>query len=133
MTFIQQPAQAPAELGWVSSEFSMLLQLAFVLAAILALAYVVLRVLVPRLLGVNPTGAGPIAVVARYPLEPRRNLYIVQVGAEMFLIGTSENSIQFLTSLDADKLGPRLEAATPSTRGVGEFSRFLSGFRKQKP
>jgi flagellar biosynthetic protein FliO len=129
----RQTAPGPENLEWVSSELMMLVQLAFVLAAILALAYVVLRVIVPRVLGVNPAGAGPIAVVARYPLEPRRNLYIVQVGTELFLIGTSENSIQFLTSLDAEKLGPQLETAAPRPRTGGEFGRFLDGLRNKSP
>jgi flagellar biosynthetic protein FliO len=132
--FAWQTANPSGEIGFVASEFTSLLRLIFVLAGILILAFFVLRYAVPKFFGVDNFRAGPITVVARYALEPRKNLYIVQVGTEFFLVGTSETNIQFLTSLDSGKVESTLADPKFKAPESSEFSRLLRGLRRsQKP
>lgn len=129
-----QTSNPSGEIGWVANEFSSLLQVVLVLVGILILAYFVLRYVVPRLFGLDNLRSGPMTVVARYSLEPRKNLYIVQIGKEYFLVGTSETNVQFLTSLDSGKLEAALTQPGVQTPERGEFSRLLRGWkRSQKP
>jgi flagellar biogenesis protein FliO len=37
--------------------------------------------------------------VARQALEPRKTLYLVNVGSELFLLGTAESRVQCLTAI----------------------------------
>src|SRR5689334_8891331 len=101
MLLLAQTNVPSEEIGSVASEFTSLLELVLVLIGILVLAYVVLRYVLPKLYGTEQLRSGPMTVVARYSLEPRKNLYIVQVGKEYFLVGTSETNVQFLTSLES--------------------------------
>ena len=50
------------------------------LGGVLALAYATLKIGLPRIFGMRTPGTGPIKVVARYTLEPRKTLYLVQAG-----------------------------------------------------
>ena len=124
MLVVLQTGADVDNIAWVSSQFTGLLQFIFLLAAILILAYVALRFGLPKILGLGSVQSGPIGVVARYALEPRRNLYIVHVGTEYFLIGTSETNIRYLTQLDANKLEPTLDGTNDNTPS-GEFKRLL--------
>lgn len=122
------------QLSYVSSQFASLLQLALILAAVLALAYVVLRVLLPKFFGVSPAASGPIEILSRHVLEPKKSLYIVKVGGEMFLIASSESNIQFLTALNAGDLGPQIERYRTAGGSPGDFSGILKGLQRfQKP
>jgi flagellar biosynthetic protein FliO len=132
--FAWQTANPSGDIGWVGSEFTSLLRLVLVLAGILILAFFVLRFAIPRFFGVDNFRTGPITVVARYSLEPRKSLYIVQVGTEFFLVGTSETNVQFLTSLDAGKVESALAQSNLKPPEGSEFARLLRGLkRSQKP
>ena len=132
--FAWQTAIPSGDMGWVADEFTSLLRLVLVLAGILILAFFVLRFAIPRFFGVHNFRAGPITVVAQYALEPRKNLYIVQVGTEFFLVGTSETNVQFLTSLDSGKVESALAQSNLKTPERSEFGRLLRGLkRSQKP
>jgi flagellar biosynthetic protein FliO len=132
--FALQTANPSGDIGWVGSEFTSLLRLVLVLAGILILAFFVLRFAIPRFFGVDNFRTGPITVVARYSLEPRKSLYIVQVGTEFFLVGTSETNVQFLTSLDAGKVESALAQSNLKPPEGSEFARLLRGLkRSQKP
>src|SRR5215813_7599405 len=76
------------------------LKLLLVLAGILVLAYVGIRFVIPRMMGVHVSAAGPIQVLARYPLEPKRTLYAIKAGSDVLLIGSSESGLQLLKELD---------------------------------
>ena len=95
------------------------LKLMLVLAGIVALGFAVLRYGLPRMAGLGQRASGPIQVVARLGLEPRKNLYIVKAGSEYLLIGTAENSVHMLSGLQADALegvapaGARADAVAP--------------------
>jgi flagellar biogenesis protein FliO len=134
MLLLQQTQNPSGEIGWVASEFTGLLQLVFILAGILILAYFVLRFAIPKFFGLDNLRAGPMTVVARYALEPRKNLYIVQVGKQFILVGTSEANVQFLTSLDSGNLEAVLAQHSVQTPERSEFSRLLRNWKKsQKP
>jgi flagellar biogenesis protein FliO len=129
-----QTANPSGDIGWVAGEFTSLLRLVLVLVGILILAFFVLRFAIPRFFGVDNFRTGPITVVARYSLEPRKSLYIVQVGTEFFLVGTSETTVQFLTSLDAGKVESALAQSNLKPPEGSEFARLLRGLkRSQKP
>jgi flagellar biogenesis protein FliO len=122
------------QLSWVGDTFASLLQLGLVLAAVLALAFVVLRLLLPRIFGVSSANSGPFEVLARYSLEPRKNLYIIKVGKEMFLIGSSESNIHFLTVLNAAEIGPQLESIRSKSARPQDFGGILKSLQKfQRP
>jgi flagellar biogenesis protein FliO len=132
--FAWQTTNPSGEIGWVANEFTSLLRLVLILAGILILAFFVLRFAVPKFFGVDHLRTGPITVVARYALEPRKNIYVVQVGTEFFLVGTSETNIQFLTSLDSGKVESALAEPKLNAPERSEFSRLLRGLRRsQKP
>ena len=86
----------------VSAPILEYLQVFVVLGGVLALAYVILKFALPRFFGLRTTANGPIQTVARYPLEPRKILYLVKAGAQVFLIGTSEGKMECLTEIAAE-------------------------------
>jgi len=106
--------------GWL------LLQMILVLVAICALAYAVLRY------GVRRFQAGPLGrsrgmrVVQRLGLEPRRSLYVVEIGKKYFVVGVGEGGVSLLSELDAETAAG-LERAEPS----GEKKSFRDLFLKK--
>src|ERR1700761_8471073 len=90
---IEAPA-LPASM-WVDYAKTLL-----VLIGICLLALVVVKVLLPRLTGfVKPT-SNHIQVFARYPLEPRKTLYLVRTGKTVVLLATSAEAVHFMTTLN---------------------------------
>ena len=75
------------------------IEVLLVLAGVLVLAYVTLRFGLPRVFGMRTPHGGPIEVLARYPLEPKKTLYLVKTGSQVFLIGTSERQVEYLTAI----------------------------------
>ncbi len=65
-----------------------------VLAGVLALAWAGLRWGLPRF--VAPASSGPIQIVARQSLEPRKTLYIVRTGGRDLLLAASESGVSVL-------------------------------------
>ena len=91
------------------------LKLLLVLAGIVVLAYAALRYWLPKLSSLQYKASGPIQVIARMPLEPRKNLYVIKAGAEYLLIGTAENSVHMISALDAGAIaGFQTAAAAPA-------------------
>lgn len=76
----------------------------FVLGGILVLAYLVLRRWLPRVFGMKAKLQGPIQVVDQCALEPRKRLYLVQVGDEFFLLGSWDGGMEMLSKLDRNSL-----------------------------
>ncbi|MBI1352759.1 MAG: hypothetical protein GC160_00325 [Acidobacteria bacterium] len=66
-----------------------------VLAALVAGAYALVRYAGPRVPHAAG-GAGPVRVLGRYPLEPRKTLYLVRVGEQTLLVGAAEGSLSLL-------------------------------------
>jgi hypothetical protein len=78
----------------------------FVLLVVVALAVFVLYA--ARRAGVG-RAIGPIELLARLPLEPRRSVYVVRVVDQVLIIGSSEAGLI--------KLGQLAEAAAAELRG----------------
>jgi flagellar biosynthetic protein FliO len=90
--------------GWQS----MVLSLSS-LGVVCLVAWGALRLLAGRGVG---KASGAIRVVARCPLEPRRSVYVIEVGGRCFLVGVGDGPMALLAEVDAEKL-PRPEAAAP--------------------
>jgi flagellar biogenesis protein FliO len=100
-----------------------------VLGLILAVTFVIVHVALPRMPSIRRLSSGVIRVSARLPLEPKKNLYVVRVGADYYLVGASESGLHYLTALDKDRIEAALEAETPPER---EFSTLMQAFRRRK-
>jgi flagellar protein FliO/FliZ len=122
------------QLTSINSQVVQYIGVLLALGGVLLLAYVLLRVGLPRLFGMRTSSGGPIQVVARYPLEPKKTLYLLRIGTQVFLIGTSESQVQFLTSLAADNLGdvfqPREAKEVPPEVPPKDFRQILGWFQK---
>ena len=124
-------ADDPArEIGAIGSSGMEYLKLVLVLTLILVLAFVVLRLGLPRVAGVRQVAAGAIQVAARYPLEPKKNLYVIRVGEDYFLVGTTESAMQYLTALESSRIEPALAKADAVPQR--EFGAWMQAFRRSK-
>jgi flagellar biosynthetic protein FliO len=73
-----------------------------VLLAVCAIAYATLRWGLKRFQAGAAMQAGGMRVVERLGLEPRRAIYLVEVGRRYFLVGASEGGMVLLGEVDAD-------------------------------
>ena len=98
------PAAAAAELPSLGGSIAV----SFLsLGLVCLLAYGALRLLARRGVG---RGNGPLRVVARCPLEPRRSLYIVEAAGRCFLVGVGDGPMALLAEVDAAKVEAAVEA-----------------------
>ena len=96
--FGAEPAPvAPAGYG------ALLFQTMLVLAGVCALAFVSLRWGLRRFVSADGRDHGAMQVVARLPVEPRRSVLVVKVGARHLILGSSEAGFQALGELDDDE------------------------------
>ena len=112
------------------SGFLEVFEVLFILAGVLLLAYVLLRLGLPRMFGMPGSGTGPIQIVARQALEPRKTLYLVHVGSQVFLLGTAENQVQYLTVIDEENASAVLSMPTREPVRAKDFRQLLSWFQK---
>jgi flagellar protein FliO/FliZ len=96
----------PGGYGWY------LLQTLLALGAVCLLAWIVLRWGVKRLYGAS--GSGRIRVLERVPLDPRRSLYLVEVGGKVLLVGAGEGPMTTLAEIDPKALPAEPEARKTS-------------------
>jgi len=92
------------------------------LGVVCLLAYVALKLLSRRGLG-RPNG--PIKVLARCPLEPRRALYVVEAAGRSFLIGVGDGPMTMLAELGTAEVHAGLPAVEPGTRFSDVLGRVL--------
>jgi len=78
----------------------MLVQTIFALALVCGLAYLIFRVIMPRLV-VNYGTNNMVRVVDRIGLEARKSLYVIEVAGKWMLVASSESGVQFIAELDA--------------------------------
>lgn len=76
-----------------------------VLAILAAAAFALVRYVGPRV-PVSSGNAGPIRVLTRYTLEPRKTLYLIQIGEETMLVGSAENSLSLIRTLPPGTVDP---------------------------
>ena len=90
------------------------------LGVVCVLAYVCLRFLSRRGGG---RANGPVRIVARCPLEPRRSLYLVETAGRRFLIGVGDGPMSMLAEIDAAPVADALAAPVSAPPRAG--SRFV--------
>ncbi|MEP6923860.1 MAG: flagellar biosynthetic protein FliO [Pyrinomonadaceae bacterium] len=76
-----------------------LVQTLVALGAVCGLAYVIFRVVLPRLQN-GQNSSGMIRVVERIGVDPKRSLLVIEVAGKWLLIGVSEGGIQMVSELD---------------------------------
>ena len=94
----------------------MFVQTILALGFVCLLAYVVLRVVLPRM---NVTGAGKsmVRIVDRTSLDQRRSLYVVEVAGRWLLVGASEGGLQLISELDPQTAEQEAEAVQAAAGG----------------
>jgi flagellar biogenesis protein FliO len=127
------PAMAAAEMPTLTSgSWLDYVRLMLVLGGILILALLTVRYWLPRMARLKALSSGPIQVLAQFPLEPRKTLYVVRAGRETILLASSEAGVQFMTALDpADFLD-----ASPGVQSNGvndrNFLHLLKSIKNRK-
>ena len=81
------------------------------LGIVCVLAYVSLRFLGKRGIG---RASGPIRVLARCPLEPRRVLYLIETAGRCFLVGVGDGPMTMLAEVGAAEAKAQLPEPTAS-------------------
>ena len=74
-------------------------QTIFALGVVCLLAYVILRVVLPRL-SIAGAGRTMVRVVDRTPIDQRRSLLVIEVTGRWLLVGVSEGGLQLISELD---------------------------------
>lgn len=95
------------------------------LAVVCLLAYLVLRWFSRR--GVGGRSEGPVRVLARCSLEPRRAVYLLQVAGRCFLVGVGDGPMSLLAEIDPAAVRSELGAGAPVQAGL-RFAEVLSRF-----
>lgn len=80
----------------------MLVQTVLALAFVCGIAYVIFRVVLPRLATTYGGGNSLIRIVDRMGLEARKTLYVIEVGGKYMLIAASEEGVQMISALDPE-------------------------------
>jgi flagellar biogenesis protein FliO len=90
-----------------------MVQMVLVLGSICLLAYLVLGKLLPRLLNIQqPTAQKRIlTIVDRLPIDQRRSIVVLQIGALYFLVGITEQGISLISRLERDDVESALADA----------------------
>ena len=96
------------------------------LGVVCVIAWASLRFLGRRGFG---RASGPIKVVARCPLEPRRSLYVVEIAGRCFLIGVGDGPMTMLAELGADAVRASLPEATDAGSKFAEVMARVLGRR----
>ena len=128
---VPSPAESPADqLSPINTQIVQYAEVLLALAGVLVLAYVVLKVGLPRMFGMRVSSGGPIQVLARYPLEPKKMLYLVKAGSQIFLVGTSESQVAYLTAIAPENAAEMMSTARKEEPPAKEFRHFLSRIEK---
>lgn len=78
------------------------MQTIFALALVCGLAYLIFRVILPRLT-VNYSANNMVRIVDRVGIEARKSLYVIEVAGKWMLVASSENGVQMIAELDAEE------------------------------
>lgn len=92
--------------GWAApaegeSLIGALLRMVLVLGLTLTVIYLTLNIGLRKLMRLSPLSNAVITVHERVPLDPKRNLYLVEVAGEYLLVGGAEGQVGLVTKLDA--------------------------------
>jgi flagellar biosynthetic protein FliO len=109
-----------------------LFQSAIALVGVCFAAWAVLRWMARRGYG---TGTNRnLRVIERVMLEPRRSVYLLEVGTRVFLVGSSDHSVSTLAELSRDDLASKPDASRESASNpAARFADVLSRIRRTQP
>ena len=103
------------------------------LGVVCLIAYVGLRFLSRRGVG---RARGPIKILARCPLEPRRSLYLVETAGRCFLLGVGDGPMTMLAEVSPEEAvaagAPETIAAAPATRFADVLDRVRGRQRERQ-
>lgn len=113
--------------------FTMLLETLLALGLVCGLAYLVFRLVLPRLTTIRSANS-MVRVVDRVGLDPRKSLYVVEVAGRWLLIGASEAGVHLVSELDAqsaeeaaEELERRRTTPSPSVQAFADrLSRLMN-------
>lgn len=92
------------------------------LGVVCLIAYLTLRFLGRRGVG---RAAGPIKVVARCPLEPRRSVYLIETAGRCFLVGVGDGPMTMLAEVPAPEATPAPVTAVAASSSASPFAEVL--------
>jgi hypothetical protein len=116
----------PTAIGSVNAEILDYFKVAGTLAVVVVIAFAGLRFWLPKLT-MGAHSRGPMHVVCRLTLEPRKMLYIVRAGSEYVLVAASDAGLQLLTSLDGEKIEAALQESAVKPASGFDFASLLPG------
>ncbi len=104
MTLIFLIAQAVAEPEGISYGASFAKMIAAMIF-IIALAFVVLKFLLPKIVTMRRNRDSEIEVLDYQPLEPRKGVYLIKIADKKIAVGVTDHAIATLTEwhLDGEK------------------------------
>lgn len=83
-----------------SLDFSWLfIKVVLAMIVVCVVAYLGIKYLLPKASFIKKSNRSEIEVLERFPLEPKKNLYILKVENRRILVGTTENSVNSLLEL----------------------------------
>jgi len=91
-TTLVAPASVGVDFTW------MFIKVIFAMGLVCLAAFVIIKYVLPKSPYVKANKNSQIEILERFILEPRKNLYILKVGPQRILLGTTENSISALTN-----------------------------------
>jgi flagellar biogenesis protein FliO len=121
---------AGAQLASMNSQIVQYVEVLLGLIGVLILAYLTLRVGLPWFFQTRNPGDGPIEVLAHYSLEPKKGLYLVKTGSQVFLIGTGENQVAYLTAVSEENAAEIVRSVRQREVPRRDFRQILSRFQK---
>jgi flagellar biogenesis protein FliO len=121
---------AAEQIASMNSQIVQYVEVLLGLGGVLILAYLTLRVGLPWFFRTRNPGGGPIEVLARYPLEPKKGLYLVKAGSQVFLIGTGENQVAYLTAVNEENAAEIMRAVRRPETPQRDFRQLLSRFQR---
>src|SRR3989338_5402062 len=74
------------------------------LVLVISLGFVFIRFFLPRLKGFHRSSQSAIKILDRNTLEPRKSIYLIQVGGRHYLIGTADQSVSLIGELSKDEV-----------------------------
>lgn len=104
----------------------------FVLVGVCLLALVVVKVLLPRLTGFSASAQDHIHIFARYPLEPKKTLYLVKTGKVVVVLATSGDAVHFMTTMNSEDFNTVDTAIPMHSVEDSLFRRFMQASIGQK-
>jgi flagellar biogenesis protein FliO len=103
-----------------------------VLGGVCLLALAALRVLLPKLIGFATPASNHIQVFARYPLEPRKTLYLARAGKTVILLGASAEGVNFMTTLNPEDFEEIAAPAQTDPMSGSAFRRIVRSLADRK-